>query len=412
MKKLSFLVIAFFTYLTLNAQIKITLNGNTGIGTTTPNEKLEINGNIRGNFAGGALKVNTASNGYITMGPQNEGYCHIYTDRPNFIFNKIPLSISGEFGSYNTSDFIIKTGVSYLNPAGNSRITIKNSNGYVGIGTSTPQYLLDINGTMRVQTTVYSSDERLKENIKNLNSSLNFLNKLNGVSYNFKSSPSKSQKPPISASDTSSHAGTGSGTTEETIDTRKHMGFIAQDVQKIFPELVYEDKDGMLGIDYISLIPVLAESIKELDKNKNDEINRLQNELNDTKSKLAELESRLNQCCNSTTKKSGSVIEESDLSLTIDEEPEQISTMASLNQNSPNPFNQNTSISFYLPPSITEAKLYIYNMEGIQLKSIAIEERNKGSIVLNGSAFMPGMYLYTLMADGKEIDTKRMILTE
>ena len=38
---------------------------------------------------------------------------------------------------------------------------------------------------------------------------------------------------------------------------------MAQEVQKVYPELVYADKNGILSVDYISMIPVLVESIKE-----------------------------------------------------------------------------------------------------------------------------------------------------
>ena len=48
-------------------------------------------------------------------------------------------------------------------------------------------------------------------------------------------------------------------------------GVIAQEVQKIFPELVNTDKEGMLSVDYIGLIPHLIEAVKEL-KVKNQEL--------------------------------------------------------------------------------------------------------------------------------------------
>lgn len=42
-------------------------------------------------------------------------------------------------------------------------------------------------------------------------------------------------------------------------------GLIAQEVKKEFPEMVYEE-DGYLSVDYIQMIPVLVECIKELKK--------------------------------------------------------------------------------------------------------------------------------------------------
>jgi hypothetical protein len=83
-----------------------------------------------------------------------------------------------------------------------------------------------------------------------------------------------------------------------------------------------------------------------------------------------------------------------------------------LYQNSPNPFNQTTNISYYLPETIISATLNVYNMSGSPIKTIPIIQKGKGSITINGLELSPGMYLYTLIADGKEVDTKRMILTE
>ena len=60
---------------------------------------------------------------------------------------------------------------------------------------------------------------------------------------------------------------------EITGQTGSEYGLIAQDVKKEFPEMVSEGEDGYLMIDYIQLIPVIVESIKEL-KN---EIDNLKN---------------------------------------------------------------------------------------------------------------------------------------
>jgi len=52
------------------------------------------------------------------------------------------------------------------------------------------------------------------------------------------------------------------------VDTSTHVGFIAQDVNNVFPEVVSIDKDGYFSLDYSKFTPLLVEAIKELDDNK------------------------------------------------------------------------------------------------------------------------------------------------
>ena len=64
---------------------------------------------------------------------------------------------------------------------------------------------------------------------------------------------------------------------------QERIGFLAQDVQKDFPELVKTDQQGMLGVNYIGLIPVLLEAIKEQQEaieNLENEVKKLQKKNN------------------------------------------------------------------------------------------------------------------------------------
>jgi hypothetical protein len=51
-------------------------------------------------------------------------------------------------------------------------------------------------------------------------------------------------------------------------------------------------------------------------------------------------------------------------------------------------------------------------MQGSQIEQFQLLLTGKGSIKIEGSSMEPGMYLYTLIADGIEVDTKKMILTK
>ena len=88
------------------------------------------------------IKTNS---GYIKMGPANIGFAHIYTDRPRFIFNKDVYSYHGGFSAYSKYNLSLKTN-------GTTRLLIKKTNGYVGIGTTNPQARLEVNGNAKIRT--------------------------------------------------------------------------------------------------------------------------------------------------------------------------------------------------------------------------------------------------------------------
>jgi hypothetical protein len=104
-------------------------------------------------------------------------------------------------------------------------------------------FAFSVLGSLWVNGTTYASDRRFKKNIKPTTNSLAKLTQLQGVSYDMNTNDFQ----------------------KNNFKTSTDIGLIAQDVQKIFPEVVSE-KDGYLGIDYGKLVPVLIESIKEQQK--------------------------------------------------------------------------------------------------------------------------------------------------
>jgi hypothetical protein len=85
---------------------------------------------------------------------------------------------------------------------------------------------------------------------------------------------------------------------------------------------------------------------------------------------------------------------------------------AALYQNTPNPFNQTTGIGYYIPEAVKVANLYIYDLNGVQQKNIAIDGRGNGKVVIEAAALEAGIYFYTLICEGLPIDSKQMILTK
>lgn len=126
------------------------VNGKFGIGVVNPLEKLHINGSVRGNSTNGSLRIQTPS-GYIDLGSQNSAFANIYTDRGEFAFNQTIDLLTGKLTSYANTNLYLQTG------RGTTRMTLLNSNGNVGIGTTTPGYKLDVAGNARVTNELYIS---------------------------------------------------------------------------------------------------------------------------------------------------------------------------------------------------------------------------------------------------------------
>lgn len=307
----------------LSAQLKVTSNGNVGIGTLTP----DVNSNTT--IAGPILTIRDGSAGV------------------NFNFYN-PTS-----GLY-IADISPSAGCTY-SYLGNSKAWFSGTFTY-----------LTCNGTF------YNySDERLKKNINSLNFDSNKFSQLNPVSYDY-----------LDSVNTINAKGK---TLTLKYDKSEYptQGFLAQEVQKIYPQLVVtDDSTGLLKIKTLEFIPILVKALQE------------------QQAQIDALTDLVNKS-NSVSQKSKAYPTETDAL-----------TYPVLDQNVPNPFNTATNIGFYLPNSIAAASIYVYDMNGVQLKSYSISERGKGNITIQGSEFIAGMYLYALIVDGKVIDTKRMILTK
>ena len=154
-----------------------------------------------------------------------------------------------------------------------------------------------------------------------------------------------------------------------------------ESLREVYPELVYEDLDGNVSINYIEMVPLLVQSIKELN------------------AKIEELQGNEGKKISSRSARATS-IEDTEADL------------FTVSQNEPNPFTETTTIKLSIPKKTQKAAFMIYDMSGKQIKQININERGKTSVNITSEGLAAGMYLYSLIADGKVISTKRMILTK
>jgi flagellar hook assembly protein FlgD len=82
----------------------------------------------------------------------------------------------------------------------------------------------------------------------------------------------------------------------------------------------------------------------------------------------------------------------------------------SLEQNAPNPVNGTTTIRYHVPENTTSARLTITNAKGQVVKTISLSNRGNGQVNVNKSMLAAGTYHYTLYVDGRQADTKRLII--
>lgn len=137
-------------------------------------------------------------------------------------------------------------------------------NGNVGIGTSTPGQRLTVVGNICATGSIGScSDERFKKNVKPLERALDVVEKLRPVAFDWRRDEFPQQK----------------------FSSDRQVGLIAQEVQKVAPELVQKGSDGYLSVDYARLTPVLIEAVKE----QQEEITRKDRQISEIRTELDEL---------------------------------------------------------------------------------------------------------------------------
>ncbi|MFA5023486.1 MAG: tail fiber domain-containing protein, partial [Patescibacteria group bacterium] len=214
---------------------------NVGIGTTSPVGKLQVYGTAGtslivgpqdiGTSAGSTYNkialVNTGNDSFLNIGQGTNNNLEL-----NWTYNATAANAYAKIGTYG----------------GNNPLILQPSGGNVGIGTTTPSTKLEVGGDVTAVAYYYSSDRNLKTNIKTLNSALEKVTKLRGVSFDWKNSGEPS------------------------------LGLIAQEVQQVYPELV-GGTPGNLTIQYGNLVAPLIEAVKEQQKqidNQEKEINRLE----------------------------------------------------------------------------------------------------------------------------------------
>lgn len=364
MKKYLFILVLMAAPMVMSAQLKVASTGNVGIGSYTPipNSFLSINSSSYNTSYSHALTARL----FPTTGKYNTGFCCIaYSENENNSGRTIGLQgVGGNLGL----NFGVAGGMVGSKPGAGVYGTLTNTIGVYFNGQYAGYFDGDtfVDGILTADNINSPSDIRLKENVRPINedgSALEHVLDMNVIKFNYK-------KKATAESDTA----TVNYRTNGKKYKKTHYGLSAQELQKIYPELVDEGQEGYLCVNYIELVPVLIRSIQEL---------------------KAELDEAKNA---SITHRSTT-----DISST--------QTGNVLYQNTPNPFKEQTIIRFRLADDAVNAAICIFDMTGKLLKKLPVSSGME-SVTVNGFELGEGMFLYTLVVNNQEIDTKRMILSK
>ena len=139
---------------------------------------------------------------------------------------------------------------------------------------------------------ITSSDKRLKKNIAILDSSDKIFT-LQPKKYNLKTRNELIANGIITSStnDTSKTTSTRSNNSEYNPDyyKKQHFGFLAQDIQQVYPDLVYTSGDGTLGVDYQAFIPIIVAQLQIMKKS----ADTMQQQIDDKEARIASLEKQV-----------------------------------------------------------------------------------------------------------------------
>jgi hypothetical protein len=232
-------------------------------------------------------------------------------------------------------------------------------------------------GNVVVNGLLQSSDGQLKQEVNDLESAMDIITHLRPVTYTFK----RDEFPQMN------------------LPEGKHFGFVSQEVMEIIPEIVMntahpiefsEDGDQtseeveFLALNYTEIIPFLTKAIQE------------------QQAEIEELQKALSSCC----AEYGYGKSKLNASEGGDQEKPR------LEQNAPNPFTQETTIRYFLPESSTHAVISVYALDGSHILDEKLNTTGVGQITISGNILSSGTYVYNLIVDGIQIDSKYMTLTK
>jgi hypothetical protein len=242
------------------------------------------------------------------------------------------------------------------------------------------------------------SDGRFKKNIKENVPGLAFIKLLKPITFNYDIKGLNAHLSPAKSNTTSKEDQEGIAQKESILYT----GLVAQDVESAINKVGYTfsglDKPlndhGIYRLNYTDFVMPLIKAAQELSNN-NDTLKLV---IDSLKTAQAAMQTQINSIAQQVNSlRTTAFFENSPL----------------LQQNEPAPSNNTTVINYYLPLATTNAQLTITDTSGHILRNVVLNNASgQGQAIINAGELASGTYFYSLLLNGKSVDTKRMILTK
>jgi len=187
-----------------------------------------------------------------------------------------------------------------------------------------------------------------------------------------------------------------------TSSSNRQTGFIAQEVEKAAEKSGFNfngihtpvDENDNYSINYGQFVVPLVKGMQEQQQI----IEQQQQTIQDLLKRIEALETKSNGTGKVETKTGIGQINSV--------------TEVSMEQNEPNPFTNETVVKYFLPQTVANAFMVVYDLSGKQLLSFPITQKGNYSVAITSEKLAAGIYIYSIIADGKIVDSKRMIVTE
>ena len=387
------------TALTANTQLKVISDGSVYIKCDTVYGRTDVNIGCRRNGMT-YLYDNYYKTGLRTYAYNTESYGHCIG-----VFGEARLSntaqwwksvgVKGIGGGAHTGYNIGVSGSIHTNAGGTGIFGANQDNASVSFSDNYAGYFygpVHIEGLITATSGLYNpSDMRLKhdvvaveDNETEKGSTLENLTSLKVLEYGLRTPQQEAiAKMPDSMKPTG----------EDPNPDIRHYGVSAQALKEMYPDLVHEGEDGFLSVNYVEMVPLLLRSVQEL------------------KAKVEALTGKYEADGDAASRRESCLSNSAEITTAASADTRVSPINAVLYQNTPNPFNAQTEIRFSLPDNAPSSYIYIFDMTGKMQKQIPVDPGQQ-SVTINGYELSAGIYLYSLVVGGKEIDTKRMILSK